>query len=140
MELVSRRQPDIILTGIQSGTVPYSYNNLRYLTSTQLDVLLGILPDLVVLCVNIHDDIAYMKRTVLTIENYINTHVLCCMVYTMTNKNTLFLNNNKVHPFSDEINNFVEMLDKEISIPIFVNERKSVGKAVDLIVDYLTEI
>lgn len=59
---------DIGITGCQSGTIPYDYSNIRTFTLPQQNFLFGTRPDFYILCVNPHDDIAYVQRTI----QYIN--------------------------------------------------------------------
>lgn len=59
---------DIGITGCQSGTIPYDYSNIRTFTLPQQNFLFGTRPDFYILCVNPHDDITYIQRTI----QYIN--------------------------------------------------------------------
>lgn len=60
---------DIILTGSQSGTIPYHYDNAVQLTVQQTEFFMAINPDAVVLCINYDDDNRYIERT----KNYIES-------------------------------------------------------------------
>ncbi|MBL0387693.1 S8 family serine peptidase [Tumebacillus sp. ITR2] len=66
---IEDNDPDIILVGSQSGTVPYDTGNLRRFTYPAIDFLLGTQPDAFVLCCNVEDDIAYIRRAVQVLEN-----------------------------------------------------------------------
>ncbi len=55
---------DVVIVGGQSGTVPYSYNNLSQMNFIGHGFLCGTNPDVFVLCVNPHDPIDYIKNTI----------------------------------------------------------------------------
>lgn len=67
---------DLIITGSQSGSVSYDYVNLKYMNLRQYDFLLGTQPDAVILCINLYDEIEYIKRTISFIEASNQSHVI----------------------------------------------------------------
>lgn len=73
--------PDVIIVGSQSGTIPYCTYNTNYLTLTQMEFLSGTEPDLFVLCVNYHDNIDYISRTVSYLESVHGSKVIGCVLY-----------------------------------------------------------
>ncbi len=72
---------DIIIVGSQSGTIPFSYDNLEYYPFLQYPFLLGTIPDRVILCVNPHDDYCYITRTINYIESVIETKIIALAVF-----------------------------------------------------------
>lgn len=54
---------DVILVGGQSGTINYDYNNLKHYNLMQHELICATNPDVVALCVNPHDEIEYIQRT-----------------------------------------------------------------------------
>lgn len=58
------RRPDLIVTGAQSGTIPYDLHDHRTLTLPSLAFLMGVKPDAVVLVVNPIDPIEYIRDTI----------------------------------------------------------------------------
>lgn len=80
---ISETDVDIIIAGCQSGTVTYDYGNANYYTFSQTEFLLGTLPDAVVLCVNPHDDIDYINRTIKYIESAADCKVIATTVFPM---------------------------------------------------------
>lgn len=73
--------PDIIIVGSQSGTIPYSSVNLSFYTTPQLEFILGTQPDLAILCVNSNDDIDYVRRTIMTIEGLVRCKVIGLVIF-----------------------------------------------------------
>lgn len=81
---ISQKDPDIILCGTQSGTIPYSYDNLNIIPLHTIEFLMGAKPDGVILCVNHHDDLEYIERTIYTIENLLETQVIGLTLFPLT--------------------------------------------------------
>ena len=77
------KNPDIILCGSQSGTVPMVFENSANLYTTSINFLLGVQPDAVVLCVNIFDEISYIERSINAINGICETKVIALALYPM---------------------------------------------------------
>ena len=84
---IDKKGKDLILTGSQSGTVPMLYNHIEQTHLTQLEFLLGTNPDIVILCVNLFDNIDYIKRTICAIESLVDCTVLSIVVSPLTYPN-----------------------------------------------------
>ncbi|MBC8559265.1 S8 family serine peptidase [Fumia xinanensis] len=76
MHEIDLTEPDIIIAGTQSGACTVDYNNLSSYTLPTIDVLLGIKPDAVVLCINYHDPIEVVKRSVKFLESLVDCAVV----------------------------------------------------------------
>ena len=74
-------EPDIIVVGAQSGTVPEAYFHLGQVPMRSLEFLMGTNPDAVILCVNPMDDLRYIKRTIEVIENIVDAKVLALAIF-----------------------------------------------------------
>ena len=112
---------DVILTGSQSGTIPYDTGNLQNFTINQTVFLMGVQPDVVVMCINPFDDIDYIRRTKSFIESCIDTVVLAFVVFPMNLKNELmgiYGGVNKLN--SEEYRLICERLKNEFDIPVFL--------------------
>ena len=72
--------PDIIIVGCQSGTIPHNRFHSSQLTFKQYEFLIGTMPDAVLLLVNPFDEISYIKRTISFIESSIDCSVVSCVV------------------------------------------------------------
>lgn len=86
MKNIDQKEYDVILTGSQSGTVPFDFGNLSYYTYQQNIFLNGTLPDLVVVCVNPYDSIDYIKRTIHFIESATDSSVVGLVLFPLTVK------------------------------------------------------
>ncbi|MED3798672.1 S8 family serine peptidase [Lysinibacillus capsici] len=78
---ISNKNPDIILVGSQSQTVPFSTGNIGFYPISQHEFLLGTEPDGIVLCINPNDDIEYIRRTIQYLESYIETKVIALSMF-----------------------------------------------------------
>lgn len=78
---IQSKDVDIIIVGSQSNTVPYAILNEKYLTIPQIEFLFGVNPDRVILCINPHDDIIYVKRTICAIESLADCKVISLVMY-----------------------------------------------------------
>ena len=76
-------QRDVILTGTQANTIPLNHNNLSSIPVRNNSFLLGINPDVMIVCVNPDDDMEYILNTVKYVEGYLNCAVVAIVVYPM---------------------------------------------------------
>ncbi len=138
MHNIYTSNPDIIIAGIQSGTVPYVYDNIRYLTNHQMEVLTGIMPDVVILCINPYDDIPFIQRTIASIESYINTTVLCCVIYPMQFSEKFAVFEKKEPLKSAQLSELIQYLSSQLSVPIYSLSREDAEKIVIDIITYFS--
>ncbi|MDD3393728.1 MAG: DUF1611 domain-containing protein [Anaerotignum sp.] len=87
MHRMDEKDIDLIIVGSQSGTTTYWVGNLKQYPIRQIEFLLGTLPDAVILCVNIFDDVDYIARTIKLIEGAVDTKVIAFAVYPFEYKN-----------------------------------------------------
>ena len=73
-------ETDIVLVGAQSGSNVYSCQNISLFHLETHNFLLAVQPDAIVLCVNSYDDDEYIYRTIMTLENTINTYVIALVI------------------------------------------------------------
>lgn len=73
--------PDIIIVGSQSGSVPYDTGNILQYPVKQIDFILGTQPDAFVLCVNQFDDINYIIRSIKFLEGITTGKVIALVLF-----------------------------------------------------------
>lgn len=139
MRMCDYNDTDIIITGCQSGTVPMVNYNLKYFTLPQTEFILGTQPDLVVLCINLHDSVQYIKKT----KNYIESICDCKVIALCLYPNKIVKNNGiiKTHikAESEECKTFINKLEKEFNIPVYkLKELRSIEKLCDMIIEILS--
>lgn len=83
MQDLCMKDVDIIITGSQSGVLPFDTGNLAQYSLPQISFLLGTQPDAVILCINPYDDLDYISRTVLFIESSVDCKVIAFVMYPM---------------------------------------------------------
>ena len=76
---------DLIITGGQSGTIPYDLRNEALISFDQHPFLLGINPDGAILCINEKDSISYVKKTINYIESVTSARVFAIVVSSVRN-------------------------------------------------------
>lgn len=84
VHMCDKKNPDIIITGCQSGTIPHNLYSKEYYAFTQYEFLVGTNPDAVILMVNHFDEIDYINRTIQFIESSIDTTVIACVISPVT--------------------------------------------------------
>lgn len=138
MHNIDLKNPDIILVGAQSGTVPYCYNNIQNLPHRTMDFLLGTLPDIVILCVNYDDDFDYIKRSIQLIENLCESRVIALVMYPLKYINLWGQINSTKTIISKEDADIKKMeLQNDIKLPVMaLNDDKDIEKLGELIINY----
>lgn len=131
---------DIILAGCQSGTLQYDVGNESRLCYESHEFLLGINPDTSILCVNPHDDLKYVKRTIAYIESVSGNKVCAICLYPVEKKpNQLgygYVNNRLDKKQLEQIRRqFEETLEK----PVFISGiREELDALYECIIDFFT--
>jgi hypothetical protein len=133
-------ETDIIIVGSQSGTIPQSFGNLGHIPIQQLSFLLGSNPDSILLCVNYDDDLEYVKRTILSLENLTYTKVIGIGLYPFAYKNGWGIINDKKEKVSKlDIEKKIKELDKNFNVYSFeIGNSIYEKKLVDVIENFFT--
>lgn len=88
MHQIELLRPDIIIAGSQSQTIPTGNGSLGYFPIAQHDFLLGVYADGYILCVNITDDIDYIKRTIAYLTSVTDAKVIAIVIYPLIYNNS----------------------------------------------------
>lgn len=113
--------PDIIITGCQSGTVPYNINQLSNINFSTYEFYIGTSPDAVILCVNAFDSIEYIKRTIKFLEGLGNAKVIALVIFPVVKKNGDFNFKKDTVLTSKDLEQIRVDLFKQIGIKTYVN-------------------
>lgn len=73
---ITQKDPDIIITGGQSGFLAYNDSNARMFPSYHQIVFSAIQTDAIILCINPYDDIEFIERTIKAAEALSNGKVI----------------------------------------------------------------
>ncbi len=136
MERIDRKSVDLIIVGCQSGFVPANYYNVRQYPVDQMEFLLGTLPDVVVLCVNVFDGSDYIKRTIRAIESLADCRVIALALSGIA-PDSFF---RKRMVADEEIEACSVKLRAEIGVPVFKIDEGGVSKLGEEIVNYLSSV
>lgn len=121
MNRMDTKDPEIIIVGSQSGTIPMLFDNLGQIPMDQIAFFLGTNPDAVILCVNIYDDIQYINRTISCLESLSECKVIAVAIYPMHFENGWsILSNTKKRATDELISRFKETIMENMHLNSFV--------------------
>lgn len=116
------RYNDLIMIGVQSNSIPYSFGNINSFPLVQSNLMLSAKPDVHILCVNCFDSETYIERTIKTLENQYESKVLCLVVFPLSmciDKNTGEYHEKRLSVY--EMSLIIEKFEKRFGIPVFEN-------------------
>lgn len=131
---------DILITGCQSGTLHYDNSNVENFAIIQYAFLLGIMPDFCVLCINPHDDIEYITRTIGFINSIDNGKVRAIALFPIQAIETITGINYKMQKLSEQdLKNIKIDYEKIFNLPIYtIGDELDMNNLTDLIVSYFS--
>ena len=119
---------DILITGCQSGVLHFNNSNIQYFNIDQYTFLLGIMPDICVLCINPHDEIGYLHRTIDFINSIDNGKVIAIVVFPIRAVETLSGIAYKTEIVADiDLKKFKHYIHTELNLPVF-----TLGNQIDM--------
>ncbi len=131
MHLIEKKGVDIILAGAQSGTIPHAYNNMWYFNNQQLDFLCGIAPDAAVLCINYHDEISYIQRTIKGIEAVGNCAVIALCLFPLGYLNDWdLMNDNKRNIDIEALEMFRKKVENTLNCPVYITGSEDMAERI----------
>lgn len=141
MNRISCKNPDIILVGSQSGTVPYGWGNLKQFPIKQIDFLLGTMPDAVLLCVNSFDDMDYIQRTINAIEALIDSKVIALVISPLEYAKDWHILLGKLSPCSiEKITIIKKKFNEHLQLPCFeLGNQEDIDEMISLALNYFGE-
>ena len=136
---IERKNVDIIITGSQSGTIPYNVNHMSNINFSVHDFLIGTAPDAVILCINIYDDIGYIQRTINYIESLVRAKVLGLVLFPMDYDKSLLSSRNRTIVATDrEMNIKKTEISFATNLPVYTNNKESIQDIYDNIINYFS--
>lgn len=130
---------ELILVAAQAQTVPYYCNNLLEYPSMQYHFAMGTKPDAIIMCVNYHDEIPYIRNTMYALKGLTDADVIAFVMYPITYSDDWNGGyRNSVHKISFlEFEEKVAVLRTEFQIPIFMlGEQQHMSDLCQIIIDY----
>ena len=120
---IEMKDKDIIVSGGQSGILPYDLNKYNNILLSQIAMMYSINPDVVILCISKNDTIEYIKKTIEYIELAGNTDVLAVIL------SQFYINN-----YGIGINRRLKLTDSE-----YIRETKNMSEKLGRKVYMLTQ-
>ena len=135
---ISSKGVEVIITGSQSRSIPSNNYNAREYPLKQHTYLMGIQPDIIVLCVNPDDHIEYIKNSIKYLEGAVNSYVCAIVVFPMIAKDDWYnMYEIKRKLNNDEIVQIKENFKQSIHKPTFcLDNSEDIEKLVETIIDY----
>lgn len=125
---------EIILAASQAQTIPFYCNNLLEFPSLQYHFALGVMPDAVVICINYHDELDYIRNTVYTIKGLTDASLIAFVMYPMTYLNEW--SNAKRRITYEEFDERAEELRRIFDVPVYLLGEQHIENLCQDIVDY----
>lgn len=120
---IEQKDCNIVLVGCQSGTAPYDTGNIARLNLPQYEFLLATQPDRIILCVNYHDSLDYIRQTISFIECNTGGTVMALVIYCYkVESHQIIFSNNKVKMTEDDYFVFTQLLKREFGRPVYILE------------------
>ncbi len=83
MKKIEEKKSDIIISGLQSQTVPMQYANVRDMVVCNHYLLLALNPDAIILCINMVDTYDYIEKTIRYLESIVQCKVIAIVIFPM---------------------------------------------------------
>lgn len=117
-----RKGKEIIITASQAQIVPYYCNNILEFPNMQYHFALGTHPDAIVLCVNLFDELSYIRNSAYALMGLTGASVIAFVVFPLTligDWKEVF-GNSKRKITDEEFEQFADTLNKEFNKPVFL--------------------
>ncbi len=139
IHIIDEKNPDIIIVGCQANTVPRIMYNTNHASLPQLEFLLGSNPDVVILCVNLFDEIEYINRSILAIENMVECKVagLAISPFYYPSEWHIF-NNKKEFASKQQIDEFKRNIHTQLNLNSYVIGTEEIADIFNLCIDFLS--
>lgn len=139
---IDDKKPDIIITGSQSNTLPLGTGNLNCFPFYQQDLLYASQPDGCILCVNIFDDLNYIRRTIQYIENFVDTKVFALVISPLNNDfRWSVYGSGEISEIKNlKISSYKKNFMNKINLPVFSFNDKDISELYNLVIKYYSEI
>lgn len=141
MHEMDAKNPDIIVTGSQAGTIPMRFNNMVQYRTEQLAFLMGTKPDGVILCVNYHDNMKDIKRSIKGIEALADCKVIAISVFPVGYQTDWdIMCDRKTSIDSEKLKSFCASLSGLIEVPSYVlGEPENDKRIFETCIDYFAK-
>ena len=134
---IEMKDPDIIITGCQSSTVPYNVNIIANLNFTSYEFLIGTAPDAAILCVNPFDSVSYIKKSIKFIESVGNATVIALVLFPVDRSENIFIDRKTILK-KEELQQKINFLYSNTGIKTYLNNSFDAAILSDDIVHFFS--
>ncbi len=130
---------EIILASTQAQIIPYYCNNLLEYPSMQYHFALGINPDAIVMCINYHDEIQYIKNSIYALMGLTDANVIAFVIYPITYSSDWngIYGNTKHKITYEEYKQKADSLLKEFQIPVYMlGDKEHINELYQTIINF----
>ena len=140
LHIIDKKNYDVIITGGQSGVVPYDYHNMQNILLPQIAFLYGINPDAVIMCICADDDIEYIKRSIQFVESSGNTDVIAAVLFPYTYEAYASGMVHKVDLRKGDMayEQMASCISEKLQIPVYTHEPDGITCCVQNVIDFLS--
>lgn len=138
---IQLKKKDLLVVGCQSNSIHYDTSKIDDFAIYQYAFTLGTLPDLFVLCVNPHDEIDYICRTIGFLNAIDNGKVGAIVVFPIEAvENSSSVEYKMQNATRKKLNEVKHNLRQKLELPVFLLDDKSdLTKLCDIIIAYFSE-
>ena len=137
---IDKMDVDLIITGGQSGTVPYNLYNNKNILLDQVAYLYGTNPDGVILCICADDEPDYITRTISFIESACDTNVIACVLFPISYQSYSIGQYRSYNlQKSGQYKNIASDISLKIQKPVYTHCSEDIKQCVKKIIEYFSE-
>lgn len=127
---------EIILVSTQAQIIPFYCNNILEFPVIQYQFALGTMPDAIILCVNYHDEIPYIRNSIYALMGLTDAQIIALVVYPIT-YSSMTGGEIKQKITYDEFKEKACELHKEFQMPVYMlGEQQQMSSLCQTVIDY----
>ena len=130
---------EIVLIATQAQIVPYYCNNLLEFPIMQYHYALGTKPDAIIMCINFHDEIPYIRNSIYALKGLTDATVIALVMYPITYSsewNGIYGNSKHKVTFV-EYKEKADQLQNEFQIPVYLlGEKQHISELCQTVIEF----
>lgn len=132
---------DILITGCQSNIIHYDNSHVNNYAIYQYAYALGVMADFCILCVNPHDELSYIERSIALLNAISERCVKAITVFPVIAIETLSGIEYKKETIEEEkVDEFKNDLSMKFDLPVYqIGKKSDMEILVDQIIDFFAE-
>ena len=138
---IEKKQPDIILFGSQSQTIPNDSGGLKQYPVAQNELILACQADAYILCVSCEDSIEYVEHTIAYLESIYSSKVICIALSPLKKSLRWSVLSQKKNTVSEEEEEAAVNQFQGLGIPVYTwRKEEQFLKMMHKCIEYFSEI